>query len=120
MEGKELHTNESVAYIRYIAWVSNTEEWDVLLGEAVAIKIAIRIARRVTKDGMSGEQLLSLYEKVVAKAQFVDAMEVGSGENSPLERILESSPLVVSSQGYAGAFRPVNRIGLEVDYSLLR
>lgn len=120
INGSELHTNDTKAYIRYVAWVSNTEEWDVLLAEAVGIKLAMRIARQITKDGMSGEQLLRLYQEVVAKAIHVDAMEVGSGENSPLERILESSPLVVSSQGFGGAFRPVNRVGLDTDYSVDR
>jgi len=118
IEGSVLYTNDSAAYVRYIAWISNTEEWDVLLAEAVAIKIGSRIARRITKDGMSGEQFEGLYQKAIANAQFVDAMEVGSGENSPLNRMLESSPLVNAGRGFGGTFRPVNRIGLEVDYSV--
>lgn len=120
INGLELHTNETAANIRYVAWVSNVAEWDVLLGEAVAVKLAMRIARRITSDGISSEELYKLYRHTVAHAQHVDAMEVGSGENSPLERILESSPTVENGRGYGGIFRPVNRVGLDVDYSTPR
>lgn len=118
VEGLELHTNDSKANIRYLAWVSNTEEWDVLLGEAVAVKLAMRIARRITKDGVTASDLEGHYQRVVSNAIRVDAMEVGSGENSPLERILDSSPLVNSSMGYGAYNRRNSRLGLEIDYSV--
>lgn len=118
VENGVLYTNDSKAYIRYIAWVSNTEEWDVLLGEAVSVKLAMRVARRITKDGMTGGELEGHYERVIANAIRVDAMEVGSGENSPLERLLDTSPLINSSYGYGIGHLGRNSIlGLEVDSS---
>ena len=113
INGKELHTNETLAHIRYIAWVENTEEWDVLLAEAVGIKLAMRIARQITKDGMSGEQFFPLYQQVLAKAIHVDAMEVGSGENSPIENMLESSMIV--NAGYDGVYRRGEVLGINVN-----
>jgi hypothetical protein len=94
VNGDELHCNEAEAYIRYVANITDTSQWDVLLAKAVAVAIAAKVARRITKDGMSAEQLIPLYERVVAQAKHVDAMEVGSGENSPLERIIESSGII--------------------------
>lgn len=94
LNGRTLQTNAPEAHIRYVKWEQDTLVWDVKLAEAVAIKLAMRIARRITKDGISSEDLFRLYKICVQEAQFIDAMEVGSGENSPLERMLESSPLV--------------------------
>jgi hypothetical protein len=118
INGKELHTDEPTVNIRYLAWEPNTEVWDVLLAEAVAIKIAMRVARQITKDGMSGEQLLKVYEMTLSKAMHVDAMELGSGENRPLERMLKNSPIVNSGQNRYWSRN--QRLGLGVDYSVDR
>ena len=120
INGKELHTDNAKAYIRYVAWVSDVTEWDVLLAEAVSVKLAMRIARRITKDGMSGEQLLGLYEGTIANAIKVDALEVGGGENSPLERILETSPLVQQGRLAGAGFSRTSILGINVDYSVDR
>ena len=119
INGRELHTDEAVAHIRYVAYIEDTTQWDVMLAEAVAIKLAMRIARRITKDGISAESLYKYYREVLAQAQKVDAMEVGSGENSPLEGILAASPLV--QMGQTGRYRNIAaRVGLNVDSSVDR
>jgi hypothetical protein len=114
----ELHTDDGTVNIRYVAWISEPAQWDVLLAEAVAVKLAQRIARRITKDGISPEALNAEYQRAVANAMRVDAMEVGSGENSPLERILETSPIVQA--GRQGSFSRNSIIGINVDYSVPR
>ena len=115
INGRMLLMNSPKAFLRYIAHVKETAEWDVLLAEAVALKLAMRIARTITKDGASSEQLYGLYKSRIAEAQHVDAMENGSGENSPLERILDSSPLVNSAGGGRRFFRPVDITGLNIN-----
>lgn len=115
VNGRDLLTNASEARIRYVKHEKDTTIWDSLLAEAIAIKIAMKVARQLTTDGISAEALLGLYKSAVMEAQRVDAMEVGSGENSPLERILESSPLV--QQGRRGSFGIASIIGLDLDIS---
>ena len=99
INGRILLSDCGTANIRYVAWIEDTTQWDVSFSEAVAIKLASRIARRVTKDGISAEDLLRIFDRAVKDAQAIDAMEVGSGENSPLERMLERSPLVNAGRG---------------------
>jgi hypothetical protein len=98
LNGRRLQANCDEANIRYVAWIEDTNEWDVSFAEVVAIKLAMRIARRITKDGISSEDLYRIYKDALKDAQAIDAMEIGSGENSPLERILERSPLVQSGR----------------------
>ena len=94
LNGRRLQANCDEANIRYVAWIEDTNEWDASFAEVVAIKLAMRIARRITKDGISSEDLYRIYKDALRDAQSIDAMEMGSGENSPLERMLERSPLV--------------------------
>lgn len=94
LNGRKLLANCDQAFIRYVAWIDDPTEWDVKFAEVVAVKLAMRIARRITKDGISSEDLYGIYQRILKSAQAIDAMEVGSGENSPLERMMERSPLV--------------------------
>lgn len=114
VEGRILYTNDSSAYVRYVAHITDVSQWDVLMADAIAIKLAMRIARRITKDGISGEQLNGFYRQAIAEAMRIDAMEVGSGENRPLERIINNSPLVKSSY-QSGQYGRGSRVGLEVN-----
>lgn len=114
VEGREIFTDDTVAYIRYVAHIEDVSRWDVLMADAVSIKLAMRIARRITKDGISGESLNGLYRQAIAEAMRIDAMEVGSGENRPLERIINNSPLVHA--GYqSGEYGIAGRVGLELN-----
>jgi hypothetical protein len=114
VEQNVLHTDDAAAYIRYVAFIEDVSQWDVLMADAIAVKIAMRIARRITKDGISGEALSGLYKQVVAQAILIDAMEVGSGENRPLERMLNNSPLVRAAFG-VGSYGVASRVGLNVN-----
>jgi hypothetical protein len=103
LNGRRLLANCEVACIRYVAWVEDTMEWDVKFCETVALKLAMRIARRITKDGISSEDLYGIYQRTLKSARAIDAMEIGSGENSPLERMLERSPLINSGRQAAAS-----------------
>lgn len=116
INGRQLHTNAATANIRYVAWIPDTSLWDVLLAKTVAVAIAMRVARRLTKDGMSYENLYEIYIRTIAEAQKVDAMEVGSGENSPILKILNKSPIINSGRQSGGAFRIASRLGLDIQH----
>jgi hypothetical protein len=117
LNGRKIFTHEGTANIRYVAWVEDTNQWDVLLAEAVSIRLAQRSARRITKDGMSSADLNSLYLQALDEARRVDAVEVGSGENSPLGRMLERSPLV--REGRRGGSLG-QRLGLNINSEISR
>lgn len=114
VEGKVLYTNDSVAYVRYVAYIEDVSQWDVLMADAISVKLAMRIARRITKDGISGEQLNGFYRQAVAEAMRIDAMEIGSGENRPLERMINNSPLVQAAY-QSGQYSRGSRVGLNVN-----
>jgi len=109
LNGRELHTNAAEARIRYVADMTADADvlvWDVSLAAAVSVKIAMLVGRRITKDGMSYEDLYQLYQRELDTARKLDAMEVGSGENRPLNRIIERSPLIDRGRrfGMSGAY----------------
>ena len=97
INGRELLTNAAEARIRYVADMTADADvavWDVSLAAAVSVKIAMLVGRRITKDAMSYEDLYQLYQRELDTARRLDAMELGSGENRPIERIIENSPLI--------------------------
>ncbi len=105
LNGRKLLTNAGQAHIRYVADMTSDEDvlmWDVAMASAVSVKIAMLVGRRITKDGMSYEDLYMLYQRELNTARKLDAMELGSGENRPLERLMGSSPLV--NQGRRGGW----------------
>lgn len=116
LNGRKLLLNDDKAFIRYVAWVDDTSQWDELMAEAVAVRIAGRVARRLTKDGLSREGFEQIYRKVLAEAVAVNAMEVGSGENNPIQAMLESSPLVNAGRSW-GIHGFGLRTGSELDIS---
>tara|TARA_R100001463_G_scaffold10301_10_gene30235 strand:- start:1835 stop:2551 length:717 start_codon:yes stop_codon:yes gene_type:complete len=96
LNGRQLLSDLSEIFLRYVKWEDDVSQWDPLLADAVSVKIAMKVARQITTDGISAEDLERIYRRRLEEARTVDAMEVGSGENSPLSRMLERSPLVRS------------------------
>jgi len=76
-----------------------------LLADVISVKIAMKVARQITTDGISAEDLERLYRRRLEDARTVDAMEVGSGENSPIERLLSRSPLTKVGWNSSDRFR---------------
>lgn len=60
---------------RYIARVTDPNEWDALLVQAVAMRLAAAVAYRVTNSAAQGERCLRLYEEILRQARSVDAQE---------------------------------------------
>lgn len=98
IERKALVTDQSAAYIRYVALVG-VHEMDPLLAEALALKLAAKLAVPLTAKNDTQGQMLALHERAMRKATSIDAMETNGREGRPLERILVNSPLVRSRYG---------------------
>jgi hypothetical protein len=103
LNGRQLLSDLGEIYLRYVRWEDDVSQWDTLLADVVSVKIAMKVARQITTDGISAEDLERLYRRRLEDARTVDAMEVGSGENSPMERLLARSPL--TKVGRATQFR---------------
>lgn len=116
LNGRDLLSNAGTAHIRYVADMTADADvllWDVSMAAAISVKIAMMVGRRITKDGMSYEELYQLYQRELDTARRLDAMEMGSGENRPIERIIENSPLINHGRRVG---RNLNQIiGSEVD-----
>lgn len=98
LNGRQLLSDHGEIYLRYVKWEDDVSQWDTLLADVVSVKIAMKVARQVTTDGISAEDLERIYRRRLEDARTVDAMEVGSGENSPIERLLSRSPLTKVGQ----------------------
>lgn len=98
LNGRQLLSDLGEIYLRYVKWEDDVSQWDTLLADVVSVKIAMKVARQITTDGISAEDLERVYRRRLEDARTVDAMEVGSGENSPMDRLLSRSPITKVGQ----------------------
>lgn len=99
----------SAAEIRYIARIE-VARFDALLTEAIALKLATKVAVPLTANLNLQGQCAALYDRAVSRARQVDAIETGNRENRPLARILAQSPLLRSrGMAYGPIARFLNR-----------
>ena len=94
-EGKRLLTDASRAQIRYVRRIA-VHEFDPLLGRAVAAALAAEICIPLNLNVQMQAQLEGLKLRAIGRARQVDAIETGSRENRPLERLRGQSPLINS------------------------
>lgn len=92
---ERLLTDQSVVKIRYLKRIGVTD-MDPLLGEAVALKLASKLAVPITAKLEQQTQMLGLYDRCIRKAASVDALETKGKEGREMERIISNSPLVRS------------------------
>lgn len=92
IEGKRIATNSDEAEIRYVAEIE-VSEFDPLLVKAVAMELASSIAVPLTAKLELQTQCKNLARIAISDARQVDAIEVGSREGRPLERLLAQSRL---------------------------
>jgi hypothetical protein len=105
LNGRQLLSDLGEIFLRYVKWEDDVSQWDPLLADVISVKIAMKVARQITTDGISAEDLERLYRRRLEDARTVDAMEVGSGENSPIERLLSRSPLTKVGWNSSDRFR---------------
>lgn len=96
-EGGRLLSHESVAEIRYVKRIT-VDAFDPLLAKTVAAALAAEICIPMTLNVQMREQCEALKQRAISRAQKIDAIEVGSREGRPLQRLRENSPLIRSRQ----------------------
>jgi hypothetical protein len=83
IEGKVLLSRYSTALIRYIARIEDANKFDSLFVEALALKLAAKIAMPINGSSDMMEKFLGEYEKVTgSRARRTDAFE-GSPTRAP-------------------------------------
>ena len=83
IEGQLLVTNAESAWVRYIARVTDCNQFDALFVDALAVKLASKIAMPITGSGAIAGGFLTEYEKLTgSKARRTDAFE-GDPDRSP-------------------------------------
>lgn len=93
--GEKIVTDADEVEIRYIAEIG-VDDMDPLLAEAIALKLASKLAVPITGKLDNQTQMVALYNQCVRKAAATDAIETKSREGRPIDRILANSPLVRS------------------------
>lgn len=75
IEGRKLLTDEGTARIKYVGRVTDPQQYDSLLIEALAARLAAEIAYAVTGSTSVSQLADALYRDKLREARFVDATE---------------------------------------------
>lgn len=75
IEGRKLLTDEGTARIKYIGRVTDPQQYDALLTEALAARLASEIAYALTGSTSVSQLADALYRDKLREARFVDGTE---------------------------------------------
>ena len=75
IEGRKLLTDESEIYIMYLARITDVNEYDSLLQEAIAARLAAELAYAITQSSSVTQLMQKTYEDKIREARFLDATE---------------------------------------------
>ena len=75
IEGRKLLTDEGTVLIKYVARVTDPNDYDASLVEAVSARLAVEIAYAGTGSTAVVQLVTSLYDEKMREARFVDATE---------------------------------------------
>ena len=75
IEGRKLLTDESEIYIMYLARITDVNEYDSLLQEAKAARLAAELAYAITHSSSVTQLMQKTYEDKIREARFLDATE---------------------------------------------
>ena len=89
IEGRKLLTNDSVANIIYIARVTDPNEYDSLLIEAISARLSAELCYAITGSAALLNPMIATYEAKLKEARFVDAGE-GMPDRLMAETFIES------------------------------
>jgi hypothetical protein len=79
VEGRKIKTNEGTVYLVYIALVTDPNEFDVYLQEALAANLAADIAYAVTNNATLAKNYQEVADERLREARFIDATENSLG-----------------------------------------
>jgi hypothetical protein len=75
IEGRKLLTDEGTVRIKYIARVTDPNEYDATLIETIAARLAMEIAYAVTGSTTVVQLVSAMYDEKIREARFIDATE---------------------------------------------
>lgn len=75
IEGRKLLTDEGTARIKYIASITDPNEYDAGLIEALSARLAMEIAYAITGSTSVVQLTTALYDEKMREARFIDATE---------------------------------------------
>lgn len=98
VEGRKIHSDESTINLKYIARVTDPNEYDQLLIEAIAARLAADTSFALVQSTSLTGTMFTLYEQKLSEARFVDATEgtPGALNNVTVSGSLQSDVLVNS------------------------
>jgi hypothetical protein len=75
IEGRKLLTDEGTAKIKYVAEITDPQEYDANLIEALAARLAMEICYAITGSTSMIQTTAALYDEKLKEARFVDGTE---------------------------------------------
>lgn len=81
IEGRQLLTNEGTANIRYIARITDPNQYDTLLYECLSARLAAKLCYPVTGSTSLAQAMIALYEGFLKEARTINGQE-GSPDRS--------------------------------------
>lgn len=100
IEGNRLLTNEEEGQLKYIARVEDANLFDALFIEALAIKLASKLARPLTNSSTMPGQFLEEYERLTAPL----ARRINAQEDRPKQFLSSVNSNLVTSR-FGSVFR---------------
>ena len=96
VEGRKIVTDEDTINVKYIARVTDPNEYDQLLIEAIAARLAADTSFALVQSTSLTQSMFGLYESKLSEARFVDATEgtPGATDNVTVSGSLQSDVLV--------------------------
>jgi len=79
VEGRKIKTNEGTVYLVYIALITDPNEYDSYLQEAIAANLAADIAYAITNNATLAKNYLTTADERLREARFIDATENSLG-----------------------------------------
>tara|TARA_R100000458_G_C8234087_1_gene214945 strand:+ start:554 stop:1141 length:588 start_codon:yes stop_codon:yes gene_type:complete len=89
IEGRKLLTDEATVYLIYIAKITDVNQYDTLLQETIAARLASELCYAITSSTSLATQMNELYKEKLREARHIDASE-GTAE------MLDSSTFINS------------------------
>jgi hypothetical protein len=98
VRGRKIHCDESSINLRYIARITDPNEYDQLLIEAIAARLAADTSFALVQSSTLTGTMFELYERKLSEARFVDATEgtPGARDNVTVSGSLQTDTLVNS------------------------
>jgi hypothetical protein len=79
VEGRKVKTDEGTVYLVYIALVTDPNEYDAYLQEAISSALAADIAYAITNNATLAKNYLETADERLREARFIDATENSLG-----------------------------------------